>query len=55
MNVNDNHNFAIQFENVIPNLIGRDQCAQNECILLMPYELKVTPWIKQSYAIYADY
>ena len=39
MNVNESHNFAIQFENVIPDLISGDQCAQNEGIFLMPYAL----------------
>ena len=37
MNVNDRH--ILRFENVIPDLISGDQCAQNEGIFLMPYAL----------------
>ena len=30
---------SLRFENVIPDLISGDQCAQNEGIFLMPYAL----------------
>ena len=30
---------TLQFENVIPDLIGADQCTQNEVIFSMPYAL----------------